>query len=213
MLLDLESEALRLHVRPKLLAALVAIEAGVLARDLVERRVQVHDVNHRQIPPLADLIVVVVVGGGDLERPRSKVHLHIVIRNDGYPLVGHRHEGLLAHQVLVALVVRVHAHGRVAQDGLGPGRGDCEVVVGAVAIGEAVLEVVELALLLLGVHLEVAHLWWGGGAQRLSVTASRGIPNRHSESAFRIGIQDADCISRLRLVAMRARRFRGWETS
>ena len=51
--------------------------------------------------PLANGVVVDVVRGGDLERTRAEVHLHVVVGDDGDLAAEYRHEHLLAHEVLV----------------------------------------------------------------------------------------------------------------
>ena len=55
-----------------------------------------------------------------------------------------RRNHLLADQMLVALIRRVHAHSGIAQDRLWSGRGHSHIGLGA-RFGEHVLEVVELA--------------------------------------------------------------------
>mmetsp|Transcript_29780 Transcript_29780/g.74907 ORF Transcript_29780/g.74907 Transcript_29780/m.74907 type:complete len:427 (-) Transcript_29780:157-1437(-) len=90
----------------------------------------------------------------DLEASRTKLHVHIVVSNDGDLSVLRGHNHRLAHEVLVALVVGVDADSSVAEDGLWARGGDREELVLLAAL-DGVLEVVELALLLRVLDLEI----------------------------------------------------------
>jgi hypothetical protein len=77
-----------------------------------------HDVDARQAVPLTGLEVGVVMGGRDLHRARPEVALDEVIGHDRHVSL---HEGDAHHaadQLAVAVVIGVHGHGGVAQDGL-----------------------------------------------------------------------------------------------
>mmetsp|Transcript_6006 Transcript_6006/g.16951 ORF Transcript_6006/g.16951 Transcript_6006/m.16951 type:complete len:738 (+) Transcript_6006:755-2968(+) len=74
---------------------------------------------------LCALIVVGIVGRGDLDASRPKVHLHqLAVQHDREPYVPVRVMYELAVEVPVALVIRVDGHRRVRQHRLQPGRGD-----------------------------------------------------------------------------------------
>ena len=75
----------------------------------------------------------------------------------------------LAHQAAVALIIRVHSHGGVAQHGLGPGGGYHHVPA---AIRQGIAQVPKLALALFVLHFEIAE----GGLQG-------GIPLDHAGAA------------------------------
>lgn len=157
--LGLDGEAHSLQIRPECLPRLEPLEAFVLARVAVERRVAIHDVDRRQIVTLPNLIVVGVVPRGDLQAPGAKLHVYIVVCDDRDLPVLRRHHNSLPDQVLVPLILRVHANSHVSQDGLRAGRCDREEIVGT-ASGEEVLEVIELALLLGVLHLKGAQVQW-----------------------------------------------------
>ena len=70
------------HVGPQLLARHVTIQPGIRPGVGVERRVLVHDVDDRQVVTLADLVVVGVVAGRDLQRARAEFAIHVLIGDD-----------------------------------------------------------------------------------------------------------------------------------
>jgi hypothetical protein len=76
------------------------------------------------ITSLYDEEVVGVVGRRDLERAGAELHVHILVGDDGDLAVHEGQDHGLADHVLVARVIGVHGHGRVAEHGLGPGGGD-----------------------------------------------------------------------------------------
>ena len=72
---------------------------------------------------LAHLKVVGIMGRGDFHASGSKFLVHIrVSDNRNFP-VCQRQLKHLAHDVLIALVLRVHRHSGVSQHGLRPGGG------------------------------------------------------------------------------------------
>ena len=76
--------------------------------------------------PAADLEVALVVAGGDLERARPELGIHVVVGDDRQPPTHQRQDGRLADQARVALIRGVHRDGGVGQHRLGPhgGHGD-----------------------------------------------------------------------------------------
>ena len=67
---------------------------------------------------LTEVVVVGVVGRCHLQATRPKFNVDVIVGNDRHLTVHHRNERLLAHEVLVAFVVWVHANGRVSHDRL-----------------------------------------------------------------------------------------------
>ncbi len=110
-------------------ARLVDGEAGKLARDVCHAPVVADRRELGQAVAAADLEVVRIVPGGDLERAGAEVHLHVLIGDDRHLAVDERHDGGAPDQVRIALVVGVHRDGGVGQDRLGPHRGDHQVLV------------------------------------------------------------------------------------
>jgi hypothetical protein len=99
--------------------------------------------NRRQVVAAADLEVVRVVRRGHLHCPGAERRVDVLVGHDGDPSPGQRQLHLGADEVGVALVVRVHGDGRVAEHGLDPGRGhDDRRVALAVAQGHELTLVV-----------------------------------------------------------------------
>ena len=130
---------------------------------LIDGAVIVKDINGRQVMLLPQLVVVDVVGRGNLQTAGTEVHGYVLIQDNGHLAVDQRYDGRFAMQVLVALIVRVDAHGRIAQDGLRPGGGDG---YSGVFARHRVGHVVEF-----GLHLFIDHLIvrQGGFALRIPV--------------------------------------------
>ena len=144
----------------------------------------------------ADLVVVHVVRRGHLQAAGTEVHLHVIVLDHGDFAVDERNQDLLAAQPVVALVVRVHADGGVGHDGLRTGGGDHEELVRgiAVAVGDVVAEVVEMALGVLVDDFVVTHGREGLGVPvhhpdalvdpSLAVEIHEGVDNRLGQSRF-----------------------------
>ena len=110
-----------------------------------------HDRRHRQAVPAADLEVVGVVRRGHLDRAGAERRVDVVVGHHRDLPVQDRQQHGAADQVGVALVVRVHGHRHVAEQGLHPGGGDHHGVVTV-----AVTDGHQLARVLGVLHLDVA---------------------------------------------------------
>ncbi len=121
--LDPVDEVDRLEICEHGLARRVAVEAAIGRRHvLVQRAVLVQDVDQRKIVALADLEIVEVVAGRDLDGAGAFLGIGIFVGDDRDGTIDQRHDGVAADQVLVALVARMHRDGGVAQHRLGPRR-------------------------------------------------------------------------------------------
>ena len=179
-----------------LLAGDEAVLADEDLRVLVQLAVVVDDLEDRQVVAQADLVVVHVVRRGHLQAAGTEVHLHVIVLDHGDFAVDQRDQDLLAAQPVVALVVRVHADGGVGHDGLRTGGGDHEELVRgiAVAVGNVIAEVVEMALGVLVDDFVVTHGREGLGVPvhhpdalvdpSLAVEMDEGVQNRLAESRF-----------------------------
>ena len=142
--LDLGDEAERMevgddaHARFKPLKPTIGLgHLGVQLADAVE------DVDLRQVVALADIEVVEIMGGRDFDRAGALLRVGVFVGNDGYVAVGEWQAHGLADQRRVALVGRVHGHGRVTEHGLGPRRRHDDEAGRVVA--ERIAEVVHVA--------------------------------------------------------------------
>ena len=98
------------------LASLVALHAVELSAGVRNVAGLVHDHRHRQIVALAHRKVVRVVRRGDLHRTGAELRVHVVVgHHDHLPVRQERVRQGLAHQVRVALILRVHGNSHVAQ--------------------------------------------------------------------------------------------------
>ncbi len=117
----------------------------------------------RQPVAIADLEVVRVVPGGDLQRPCPEVGLHVVVGDDLQAPPDERKRRVMADEGGVTLVPGVHGDGRVRQHRLGAHGRDRD---GALARFERVVDVVERVDLRPILDLEVRH---GRTAARIPV--------------------------------------------
>ena len=95
---------------------------------------------YRQFVTHTDLVIVRVMSGGDLEGTAAEFALHVLIGNDrnGAPQYGYGH--LASDESLVAFIIRVDSHSRVAKDGLRT-RGGHRDELPAIRISQHVFEV------------------------------------------------------------------------
>ncbi len=142
-------------------------------RFLVQFSVIVDDFQHGQVVPQADFIVVHVVRRRHLQAAGTEVHLHVIVLDHRDLPVDERDEHLLAFQPEMPLVLRIHADGGIGHDGLRTrGGNDQELVRGlAVAVGDVVFQVIEMALGVFVFHFVVTH-----GRERF------GIPVHHADA-------------------------------
>ena len=102
--------------------------------------------------PQAHLVVVGVVGRGDLDHAGAEGLVHVVVGDHRHQAAGDGQAHLLADQVGVALVFRVHHHRGVAQHRLGPGGGHHQRFGAAL---DRVADVPQVAFFLFAFHLQV----------------------------------------------------------
>ena len=120
---DLLDQPLSFEIGHDLAARLEPVEPAIsLWRVIVDPRVGVEDVHHRQPVALADLEIVEIVRRGDLDRAAALLRIGIVVGHDRQAPADQRQDGVFADQTPVALVLRMHGDGGIPQHGLGPGR-------------------------------------------------------------------------------------------
>ena len=123
--------------------------AEVRTGPLVHRPVVVHHVQHGEVVTLSAGVVVGVVRRRHLDRAGAELRVHEGVGDQRDLAVADRQQHRLPDAVAVARIVGMHRHRGIAEHGLRPrgGHGD-----EAAAILEGVLEVPELALVLLVDH-------------------------------------------------------------
>ena len=166
--LDRLQVAARLQCLHDLAAGLVAIQAGELGAVLVDAGGVVEHGDHRQAVALAGLVVVLVVGRGDLHRAGPEGAIHHRVGDDRHRPVHERDHRPAADQRGVARILGVDRHGGVAQQRLRARRGDRDPGVRIGRAGRFVDQVVahrpEAARRLLRDHLQVRDAGPAAGA-------------------------------------------------
>ena len=109
--------------------------------------------------PAADLEVVEIVRRGDLHRTRSLFGIGIIIGDDRDEPADERQPHVLAMQMGVALVMRMHGDGGVAEHRLRPRRrdGDERAGVASGGVDDRIFEMPEMALRLDLLDLEIGN--------------------------------------------------------
>ena len=102
---------------------------------------------------LADLEVVGVVRRCDLDAAGTELHVDVLVRDHRDLPVGQRELKHFPDNVLVPLIVRVHGHGGIAEQGLRAGRRDLDEAAGLAH--DRIIDVPEEALLVHMLHLGV----------------------------------------------------------
>ena len=151
--LGLDHQAGGLHVLPQPAAAFEPIQPGVGTGVFIHGCVRVEHADDRQAVALADLVVGRIVAGRDLERAGGEGWVDQCVMDHRDRPIEDRHQHRLTDQVTIALVVGVHGHGGVAQNGLRPGRRHGDDLARSL---DRIAEVVQRALLFAVLHLQVA---------------------------------------------------------
>ena len=133
--------------------------------------------------PLADLEIVEVVGRSDLDRARPLLRIGVLIGDDRDQPADQGQTNPLADQMLEARVVRMDGDRGVAEHRLRPRGGDGHALAGLFAVGvdDRIVEVVEMAVRILGEDLGER-----GGVERRAVRA------RPFEGALGLDLHDLE---------------------
>ncbi len=159
-------QAQRLELGHDGLARLVARHAAELAVALHDHGMLVEHVDLLQVVALAHGVVVRVVRGRGLHAAGAELGINIVVGEDGDLAADDGQVDGLAHQVLVALVLRAYGNAGVAQHGFGARGGHNNVFHAVHRLGKRVAKVPKVALLIHVLGLVVGD---GGGAGRAPV--------------------------------------------
>ena len=155
VLLRLDEQALRFEIGEHGLARGKAIQAAVfLRRVVVDLGVERQHRDRRELVARADLPVVEIVRRRDLHRAGAEFAIDVVVGNDRNLAPGQRQFQLLADQVCVAFVLRMHGHGDVAEHSLRARRRDDHAFA---TVARGIADRPQRAVLFLIVDLKIGH--------------------------------------------------------
>ncbi len=155
VILDFLEQSQCLEVDHDTLARREAVHAAVgFRRGVADGGVLGQDVDHGQAVAAAHFVVVEVVRRGDLHATGAEFPVHVLVGDYRYFPVGQWQQHGAADEVRVAFVLRVNRHRGIAEHGLGACRGHHEM---ALAAGQRVAEVPQVALSLLGNDFEIGY--------------------------------------------------------
>ena len=154
MLLDALDQAGGAELGHDALARDETVEPAEALRHAVvgERGARGKDHDQRQMVPQRDLVVVEIVSRRDLDAARAEGRIDEGIGDHRDVALGERQAHPPPDEGAVTLVLGMHRHRRIAQQGLRPGGRHHHVTAAA---GEGVAQVPQLAVLLLCLHLQV----------------------------------------------------------
>ena len=151
-------------------ADIETVLSDVQADLVVDRAVVVEDVDGFQSVFFPEHVVVDVVRRGHFQGSGAELDVDILVADDGDRASDERHDDAgVGREVLIARVVGVDAEARIAEDGLGTGRGDDDRALRSL---DLVAQVVELSVRLLEDDLLVGE----GGL-------CGGVPVDHADAA------------------------------
>ena len=154
-----DDEAGGAQVLEHALARDVAVEPAVLRRRVVvDGRGQREDRDRLEVVALADFEVVEVVRRRDLHATGAELAVDHRVGDHRNRPAGQRQRDLLADERGVALVLGVHGHGDVAQQGLGARRRHDDARMWIMSsVHRRIADLPQAAVFLLGFDLEVGH--------------------------------------------------------
>ena len=134
------------------LAALVAVHALVLACPLGHLAGIGNYLYLLQVVPEPHLVVIRVMGRGNLYRTSTKGGVNVLISKQRNLTVYYRQDQGLAHQIRITLIGRIYRHAGIAEHGLRTGGGNLHILVLALYLIADVPQMSGLGLML---HLDV----------------------------------------------------------
>ena len=149
------------------LAHCETVHALVVQPVLVEGSVVVEDVDDFQTVFVAQHLVVDIVRRGSLQAAGTEFDVHVFVFDHRDAASDDGHDDAFAVKVPVAWVVRVDAHGRIAEDGFGTGGGHYDIVIGTFHV---VTQVVQFALL-----FDIDHFFVRDGGEGFRVPVDHAV--------------------------------------
>ncbi len=160
-IIDFHQQAPFLQLGQHRLAAFEPIHARETSRLRRHAAFVVDGFDRRQIMPLPDLEVVGIVGRRHLQAAGAEFLVHVGVADDGNAPLHQRQDDGVRGQIFVAFVFGMDGHGGVAQHGFRPGGGHHDA---ALALGEGIANLVEMAVQLLVFHFQVGQGGVAAGA-------------------------------------------------
>ncbi|KAF5061212.1 hypothetical protein DSECCO2_317500 [anaerobic digester metagenome] len=179
-----EQQSLRLQIVQNGFSGRIAVQSLISVALFVDPAFLIHHDDLLETMAQPDLVVIGIVGRRDLDAARTKVHVHIGIRDDRNLPVRQRQPDRLSDQVTEPFIFRMNRHGRIPQHRLRTRGGNFQI---AGAIGEWVLDVPEMAVSFLILHFCIGNRGQALGApvgyplaavdQSLVVQLDKGVPH------------------------------------
>ena len=127
--------------RDNLFAAGKAIHAGILHALVVEGAVVVEDVDGLKAILHAEVVVVDVVGRGNLQGTRAELAVHILVHDNLHTAAHTGYNHLLALEGGVARVFGMDTHGGIAEDSLRTRGGHHDVMAFLILLDAGLLRI------------------------------------------------------------------------
>ena len=140
---DLDEKTGFLEISNDGFSRFVAIHADILSCLFIHRAIFVHDDDGLELMSLSDLKVIRIMRRCDLYAAGTISHVNVFIGNDRDLTAGAGKCDLLADEILVALIFRIHSDSSIARDGFRTGGRDLDVF--SLFASDRVIEVPEMS--------------------------------------------------------------------
>ena len=137
-----------------ILTAFIPFLSFIASRLFGHNTVFIDDNDGFQVLPQAHLIVVGVMGRGDLHRAGTEFRINIVIGDNGNYPVHDRQQDFFAYQLAVPLIFRIYSHRRIAGDGLRTGGGNGQVF--PFMTDDRIFDIPQMARVVLVLYFDIA---------------------------------------------------------
>ena len=132
------------------LSCLVAVHACIFSAVFIYSGVIIHNIDLRQVMTFAHFEVVRVMCRRNLHRSCTELFVYIVIRHDRDFTSYKRQDNILAYDIFIAFIIRMHSDSSISQHGLGACRRNLKETV---CPHDRILNMPEMSFLLLMLYL------------------------------------------------------------
>ena len=110
-----DQESFPLKIPDDISPALEAILSLINTSPFIDHGIAVHDLDGFELVPCRNGKVIGIMGRGNLYRPGTELHAHIIVGNDRYPPADQGQDHLFPDFIPVSFIVRVNGNCRVTK--------------------------------------------------------------------------------------------------
>ena len=140
---DLDQKSKIIQILHHRLSGLITVHTRILATELVDGRIVVHNVDLRKIVALSHLKIVRIMSRRDLYAAGTKLFVYICVRDNRDLTVRQRKLQHFSDQILITLVIRIDCHCGITKQSLRTGR--CDLDESALFPDNRIIDVPEIS--------------------------------------------------------------------